>query len=365
MNSKGWLGYVVALVLVLPSAARADPLGGLRLNLINRLLFGRIVDYSHHCGADRRIWSPTLQEHRDLFVYLPPGYDPSQCYPGMLWLHGFMQDEETFLDFFVRPLDEAIAEGRLPPIIVAAPDGSLGGRASLFEGNSFFLNSDAGNFEDYVIQDVWGFLVTHYPIRPEPEAHVLIGLSMGGFAAFNQSMKHPDLFKVAVGIYPPLNLRWVNCHGRYMGNFDPCCWGWRTSVDRGREPIGRFFGGLVTIRMRAMVDPLFERGPHTVARLSWENPTEMIGRLGLTGRDRELYVAYGGRDEFNIDAQVESFLYVARQHGLCVDVGYYPHGRHHVLTARRALPDVFRWLTPRLAPYSPPTIHCPRCGAGR
>ena len=32
--------------------------------------------------------------------------------------------------------------------------------------NSFFINSNAGNFEDYIVQDVWSFLVANYPIRP-------------------------------------------------------------------------------------------------------------------------------------------------------------------------------------------------------
>jgi len=41
-----------------------------------------------------------------------------------------------------------------------------------------------------------------------------------------------------------------------------------------------------------------------------------------------MHVAYGGRDEFNMDAQIESFLYVARERGLTVSVGYLPHGHH-------------------------------------
>ena len=67
----------------------------------------------------------------------------------------------------------------------------------------------------------------------------------------------------------------------------------------------------------------------------------------------DLYVAYGGKDEFNLDAQVESFLYRACQRGLEVGVGYDPDGRHDRATALRLAPGALRWLAPRLWPYAP------------
>src|SRR5262249_16071574 len=140
-----------------------------------------------------------------------------------------------------KPIDRAIVAGCLPPCIVAAPDGSLRGVRSYLSAGSFFLNTKAGRFEDFLLVDVWNFLVENFPIRPEPEAHVLLGASMGGWAAFNKVFKYPDRFRVAVGIFPPLNLRWVDCHCRYMANFDPCCWGWRTDFSRSCETIGRFY----------------------------------------------------------------------------------------------------------------------------
>ena len=91
------------------------------------------------------------------------------------------------------------------------------------------------------MQDVWDFVTSHYPIRPEPEAHAIAGVSMGGGGAFHTAIKYPDRFKTAVGFIPPLNTRWEDCHGRYMANFDPNCWGWRTDFSRGREVVGRFY----------------------------------------------------------------------------------------------------------------------------
>jgi S-formylglutathione hydrolase FrmB len=349
------LWAILALCLVHSSAqAGSGPLHLRTLHRINRQLAGQLVDYTHNHGADRRIWSEALQEPRDLYVYLPPGFDPSQQYPIIIWLHGFMQDEQSFLwNGGLQKLDRAIVEGRLPPVIMAAPDGSIKGHPSILSAGSFFINSRVGNFEDFIVQDVWRFLVENFPIRPEREAHALAGFSMGGFAAFNLAMKYPQTFKVAVGVFPPLNLRWVDCHCCYMGKFDPDCWGWRTCADRPWEVLGRFCCGLVTIHLKQVIDGLFELGPETVAALSRENPIELIDRLGITEGLLDMYVAYAGRDEYNIDSQVESFLYRARERGLTVTVGYDPQGRHNMATARRLLPGIIDWLNPRLAPYSP------------
>jgi S-formylglutathione hydrolase FrmB len=344
----------VLLVLASSAPAAANPVRNLfELDRVNRRLSGTVIDYTHNHGVDRRLWSNALHEPRDLYVYLPPGYDPHKRYPLILWLHGFAQDEASFLRDVAERLDRAIVCGKLPPAIVAAPDGSLHGLSCLFSAGSFFINAPAGAFEDYLMIDVWDFLMRTYPIRPEREAHVIAGASMGGGAAFNKAIKYSDRFKIVLGIFPPVNLRWIDCHGRYMANFDPDCWGWRTDVSRGREVLGRFYG-VVTVRQRQVAYPLYgRRNPDTVSAISRENPIEMLDAYDVREGLLDMYIAYGGLDQFNIDAQVESFLYYARQRGLTVGVGYDPRGKHDRATADRLLPDALDWLGPRLAPYGP------------
>jgi hypothetical protein len=87
--------------------------------------------------------------------------------------------------------------------------------------------------------------------------------------------------------------------------------------------------------------------------MSEENPAEMILRGQLQPGALDLFVAYGGKDEFNLDAQIESFLYLARSHGICVSVYYERRGRHDTATALRAIPSIINWLAPLVAPYSP------------
>jgi S-formylglutathione hydrolase FrmB len=351
------LGALVlfALLLVADPAPACLP-GPVAARLVKRRLAGQLVEYTRRLGVDRRIWSPSLQQWRDLDVYLPPGYDPCRRYPLLLWLHGISQDEESFVHQALDDFDEAIACGRLPPMIIAIPDGSARGRPKFFGTNPLFLNSKLGNFEDYVIQDVWGFMLRNYPIRPEREAHVIAGISGGGGAAYRLAIKYRETFGVVFGLMPPLNTRWLDCRGRYFGKFDPNCWGWRTDVNRGREVVGRFLAGAVRIRLRRLVYPLYGRGPETIEELSRENPIEMIDLYGLHPGELAMFVGYGGRDQFNMDAQVESFLYRARERGLCVAVKFLPHGRHNWRTGQRLLSAALCWLAPQLAPFNQPCL---------
>jgi hypothetical protein len=103
-----------------------------------------------------------------------------------------------------------------------------------------------------------------------------------------------------------------------------------------------------------VLTPLYgRRYPDVAAEVSRENPIEMLDAYDVRPGQLELYVAYGGLDQFNIDAQVESFLHRARQRGLEVGVGYDPKGKHDVATAMRLLPGIVEWLGPRLMPYGP------------
>jgi S-formylglutathione hydrolase FrmB len=355
VKTAGWLAPALLLFLGLTPATANHLPRPFELERLNRRLHGQVIDHTRHHTGDHRIWSEALGEKREMYVYLPPGFDPQLHYPLMIWLHGFAQDEHSFIEYVAEPLDRAMAAGLLPPAIVAAPDGSLSGKAGItfLSAGSFFVNSKAGRFEDYLMLDVWNFLHEHYPIRPEREAHVMAGVSMGGGAAFHTAIKYRDRIGIVVGFMPPLNTRWIDCHGRYRSKFDPECWGWRTDFTHGHEIVGQFYG-IVRIKLKRIFDPLYDRSdPASVAEISAENPIEMLERLDVKPGELEMCVAYGGEDQFHLDAQVESFLYIAEARGLAVHVCYDPRGKHDVATAERLFPCVLKWLRPRLEAYLP------------
>jgi S-formylglutathione hydrolase FrmB len=190
----------------------------------NAQLKGHVVDYTRNHGRDRRIWSKALCEKRDMYVYLPPCYDPAKQYPLLIWLHGFSQDEKNTKSVAKR-MDQEIVAGRLPHMIVACPDGTFEGHPSMTNSGSFYINGIRGRFEDFLADDVYDFLLANFPIRPEREAHVIAGASMGGTSAYSIAFKHKEKFGVIVGIMPLLDLMWADCHGNHFGKFDPNCTG--------------------------------------------------------------------------------------------------------------------------------------------
>src|SRR5262245_992968 len=110
VRTARWLAVLLLLLwLPIPSFGGSIHLfGEAKLNRVNRRLHGQLLDFTKNHGADRRFWSESLCQKRDLYVYLPPGFDPNQLYPLVIWLHGFAQDEGSFRDDVVGQLDAAM-----------------------------------------------------------------------------------------------------------------------------------------------------------------------------------------------------------------------------------------------------------------
>ncbi len=190
---------LAGLVLIATGAAtsEAQVFDLISLDRLNGKLRGHVVDHTQNHGADRRIFSPILGRPRDLYVYLPPGYDPSLAYPLIVFLHGADVDEHDFLDpGDLEALDRAMACGEIPPAVVAAPDGTYGGLNRVISTHSLWVNGLGGRFEDHVVAEVVPYLMRNYSIRPERQAHALLGVSAGGYGAMSIALKHRDLFGV-------------------------------------------------------------------------------------------------------------------------------------------------------------------------
>src|SRR5262249_39462963 len=102
-------------------------------------------------------------------------------------------------------------------------------------------------------------------------------------------------------------------------------------------------------RMGHLVGPVFGSGDAAYLSIRENNPIELIGSTNLCNGELQMFIAYGCQDEFNIDAQVESFLYLCKHRGLGVHVVCDPNGHHDALTPRRFRPSLISWLAERLA----------------
>src|SRR5882724_11098181 len=91
---------LVALILAALPLPLAHAIGwrkdGSELNILNHSLSGKVLDYTANHGRDNRLFSRSMWQRRDLYVYLPPNFNATRRYPLITFLHGFADDEQTF-----------------------------------------------------------------------------------------------------------------------------------------------------------------------------------------------------------------------------------------------------------------------------
>jgi S-formylglutathione hydrolase FrmB len=352
------IAVLVGLALMVPPA-KAQLLDTLGLDLVNLRIEGRVIGYTRNHGGDYRIYSPILGMRRDLYVYLPPGYDPHRSYSLVVFLHMASLDEQYFVrSNLPRTLDALILSGAVPPIVVAAPDGIFGDPGPFHKHHSLFINSKNGRFEDHIIQEVVPFLMAHYSIRPEREAHGLMGISAGGYGAQSLAMGHADYFAAVATMGGALNLRYYNVDQVYFEDFDPATYRAKGWYDPD-EVIGKFYCGLMRLPAKRFMGPVFGDGD-IVPELAQTNPADRLFSSGLQPGQLAIYANYGGRDNFNFDAQVESFAWLAASKGIEVTLDRDPTGKHNLPYLRRNMQRTLLWLGQHLLPPADPAFAPPR-----
>jgi enterochelin esterase-like enzyme len=215
------LSIACLIVLAIAPPARAQFLACVNLDRVNHQLAGHVVDYTKNHGKDRRIFSPILGMPRDLYVYLPPGYDRSRAYPLIMYFHMAEVDEHYFVGSkLITNLDNLIASGQIPPAVVICPDGTYGGRDLICETHSFYINGLGGRFEDHIVQEVMPFVTANYSIRPEKQARAILGTSAGAYGALSLGIRHRDIIGAVATLAAPANIRYSNVDGDYFDDFN-------------------------------------------------------------------------------------------------------------------------------------------------
>jgi enterochelin esterase-like enzyme len=179
-------------------------------------------------------------------VELPESYARGEAhYPVLYALHGLFEGADFWQGRGLSAVQhEATARGDLPELIVVAVDG----------GNSFFVNGAAGRYEDLVTRDIIEHVERTYRVRPGREERLLLGVSMGGYAALRIALRHPGAF-AAVAAHSAMLLqaipspqdgagRWhMSAFHRVFGDpINPELWrasdplAWVEAADRARLP---------------------------------------------------------------------------------------------------------------------------------
>lgn len=137
-------------------------------------------------------------------VYLPKGYSENKKFPVLYLFHGMRDNENTILHFSSKA-DRLIDEGKIEPLIIAAPyivnsfGSNTGKEMSLYEVPDMGTSLNTGMYEDYITKDVIPYVKDNYSVIPSKEGQYAGGISMGGYVALHLAFKYPDSFSKVGG----------------------------------------------------------------------------------------------------------------------------------------------------------------------
>lgn len=137
---------------------------------------------------------------RDLYVYLPPGYEePGRRFPTTYLLHAFGQSNADLVSpptdgqRWKPPIEDVIEpvfrRMGVPPMIVVMPDGN-----SRWGCGQWVDSPVSGHFGSYVAKDLVGYIDANYRTIPRSRSRGVFGFSSGGMGAWNIVSQNPNVF---------------------------------------------------------------------------------------------------------------------------------------------------------------------------
>lgn len=141
--------------------------------------------------------SAKTQKTMSYSVYTPPGFNPSERLPLVVFLHGAGDDPSSIDEAAVgQELDAAISKGLAPRVVLVSPQGDYG----------FWENWASGErlYRDWVVKELMPFVQQTYHTQPCPEGCHLVGISMGGHGALAFKIAEPTLWRSVSVISAPI-----------------------------------------------------------------------------------------------------------------------------------------------------------------
>jgi S-formylglutathione hydrolase FrmB len=142
---------------------------------------------------DVTFYSAALARTMPYRVYLPAKVAKGEQFPVVYLLHG---DGGSFRDWS-NSSDVAKYAGH--GIIMVMPEGN----------SSYYMNAvddEKDKYEDYITKDLIADVEMAFPARRDRESRAVVGVSMGGFAAIDYALAHPDLFAFAGALSPAVDV---------------------------------------------------------------------------------------------------------------------------------------------------------------
>ncbi len=169
--------------------------------------------------------SKSLGTRRRMRVYTPPGYSTTRTYPVLYLLHGIggTDTEWTQSCHANNVIDNLLAEGKIPSMVVIFPDGNSSRTVADLEAAAARDRSGASQppagapgagagrgrgmnmepwltpFENDLLKDIVPYIDAHYSVYTDRDHRALAGLSMGGGQTLNIGLVHPETFAYVGG----------------------------------------------------------------------------------------------------------------------------------------------------------------------
>lgn len=168
------------------------------------LLFGGDQTQPSHLERYPAFDSPGLEGSRDLWLYLPPGYEQEgDSYP-VIYMHDGQNlfDPNAFYGGWKvdQVIDSLLAKGQLMEVIVAGIANTPDRMDEYTQVEDFLpaygglLGGAAPAYATMVVQNVKPFMDSRYRTRPEREYTAMLGSSLGGLVSFYTGYAYSDVF---------------------------------------------------------------------------------------------------------------------------------------------------------------------------
>lgn len=152
--------------------------------------FFAMKNVPHGAVAERYYWSETLKDMRRLHVWTPAGYDKSaEELPVLYLVHGGGDTDNSWPGVGAAGLilDNLMAEGKIVPMVVVMPNGTI----EMPDGN---FQGEVPVFAEDMVTSIIPFIEDNYRVKTDQASRAMAGLSMGGMETLEVTLNHPEMF---------------------------------------------------------------------------------------------------------------------------------------------------------------------------
>ena len=212
---------------------------------------GYIKNVPHGALAQRYYWSETLGEMRRLHVWTPAGYEKSaEKLPVLYLIHGGGDNDASWPGVGAAGwiLDNLLAEGKMLPMIVVMPNGTIP------------VQNEVPPFAKDMFTSIIPFIEANYNVLEDASHRAIAGLSMGGMETMEVAFTHPEMFTYV----------WV-LSSSFMPGADPAAESARLGVKKNAAYMNTHFKKMV----------FTQGGPADIAYNNCKNTRAQLDKDGL------------------------------------------------------------------------------------